>query len=41
MKAAEITDRLIAELRTGRFRHARLNYANGDMVGHTGELDAR
>jgi 2,3-bisphosphoglycerate-independent phosphoglycerate mutase len=40
MKAAEITDRLIAELRTGRFRHARLNYANGDMVGHTGQRDA-
>ncbi len=40
MKAAEITDRLIDELRTGRFRHARLNYANGDMVGHTGHLDA-
>ena len=40
MKAAEITDRLIRELRTGRYRHARLNYANGDMVGHTGHLDA-
>jgi 2,3-bisphosphoglycerate-independent phosphoglycerate mutase len=40
MKAAEITDRLIAELASGRYRHARLNYANGDMVGHTGDLDA-
>jgi 2,3-bisphosphoglycerate-independent phosphoglycerate mutase len=40
MKAAEITDRLIDELRGGRFRHARLNYANGDMVGHTGDLEA-
>jgi len=40
MKAAEITDRLIAELRTGRHRFARVNYANGDMVGHTGQLDA-
>jgi 2,3-bisphosphoglycerate-independent phosphoglycerate mutase len=36
MKAAEITDRLIDELLTGRYRHARVNYANGDMVGHTG-----
>ena len=36
MKAAEITDRLIDELQTGRHRHARVNYANGDMVGHTG-----
>jgi 2,3-bisphosphoglycerate-independent phosphoglycerate mutase len=40
MKAAEITDRLIAELSTGKFRHARLNYANGDMVGHTGVRDS-
>lgn len=40
MKAAEITDRLIAELRTGRYRFVRVNYANGDMVGHTGQLDA-
>jgi 2,3-bisphosphoglycerate-independent phosphoglycerate mutase len=40
MKAAEITDRLLEELRSGRFRHARLNYANGDMVGHSGNRDA-
>jgi 2,3-bisphosphoglycerate-independent phosphoglycerate mutase len=40
MKAAEITDRLIAELKTGKHRHARVNYANGDMVGHTGVRDA-
>jgi 2,3-bisphosphoglycerate-independent phosphoglycerate mutase len=40
MRAAEITDRLIDELRSGRFRHARTNYANGDMVGHTGDRDA-
>ncbi len=38
MKAAEITDRVIDELRTGKHRFARLNYANGDMVGHTGVL---
>jgi 2,3-bisphosphoglycerate-independent phosphoglycerate mutase len=40
MKAAEITDRLIDELKTGRYRHARVNYANGDMVGHTGHHEA-
>jgi len=40
MKAAEITDRLIEELVTGRYRHARVNYANGDMVGHTGHHEA-
>jgi 2,3-bisphosphoglycerate-independent phosphoglycerate mutase len=40
MKAAEITDRLLEELKSGKFRTARLNYANGDMVGHTGHRDA-
>jgi 2,3-bisphosphoglycerate-independent phosphoglycerate mutase len=40
MKAAEITDRLIAELATGAYRFARVNYANGDMVGHTGNFAA-
>lgn len=40
MKAAEITDRLLTELATGKHRFARLNYANGDMVGHTGVRDA-
>jgi 2,3-bisphosphoglycerate-independent phosphoglycerate mutase len=40
MKAAEITDRLIRELRTGKHKFARVNYANGDMVGHTGSFDA-
>jgi 2,3-bisphosphoglycerate-independent phosphoglycerate mutase len=40
MKAAEITDAVIRELLTGEYRHARLNYANGDMVGHTGVLES-
>ncbi len=40
MKAAEITDNLIRVLLTGEFRHARINYPNGDMVGHTGFRDA-
>lgn len=40
MKAAEITDRLVAELESGRYAHARVNYANGDMVGHTGVREA-
>ncbi len=38
MKSAEITDALIKELKTGNFRTARVNYANGDMVGHTGNF---
>jgi 2,3-bisphosphoglycerate-independent phosphoglycerate mutase len=40
MKAAEITDCVLSELATGRYKHVRLNYANGDMVGHTGDRDA-
>jgi len=40
MKAAEIPDCVLRELATGRYKHARLNYANGDMVGHTGDRDA-
>jgi 2,3-bisphosphoglycerate-independent phosphoglycerate mutase len=40
MKSAEITDRLIQEIRTGRHRFSRVNYANGDMVGHTGFFDS-
>ena len=40
MKAAEITDTLLTELSNGSYRHARLNFANGDMVGHTGDRQA-
>jgi 2,3-bisphosphoglycerate-independent phosphoglycerate mutase len=40
MKSAEITDELIRQLKTGQFRTARVNYANGDMVGHTGNFQA-
>jgi 2,3-bisphosphoglycerate-independent phosphoglycerate mutase len=40
MKAAEIADHLILELQTGRYRAVRANFANGDMVGHTGVFDA-
>ena len=38
MKAGEITDAVIEALETGDYRFLRLNYANGDMVGHTGRL---
>jgi 2,3-bisphosphoglycerate-independent phosphoglycerate mutase len=37
MKAAEITDAVIDTIRGGQYKFIRLNYANGDMVGHTGE----
>ncbi|NQT24238.1 2,3-bisphosphoglycerate-independent phosphoglycerate mutase [candidate division KSB1 bacterium] len=40
MKAKEITDRLLEEMKTGKYRFARVNFANGDMVGHTGVFDA-
>ncbi len=40
MKAAEVTDAVLAELAEGGHRFARVNYANGDMVGHTGNLEA-
>jgi len=40
MKAAEITDSLIEALKTGQHQSARVNYANGDMVGHTGDFNA-
>ena len=38
MKCAEITDRLIAELESGAYKYYRVNFPNGDMVGHTGSL---
>ncbi|HZW40619.1 MAG TPA: 2,3-bisphosphoglycerate-independent phosphoglycerate mutase [Ignavibacteriaceae bacterium] len=40
MKAVEITDETIRLMRTGEFKFIRLNYPNGDMVGHTGNFDA-
>jgi 2,3-bisphosphoglycerate-independent phosphoglycerate mutase len=40
MKAAEITDKTIEAIRSGKYRFIRLNIANGDMVGHTGNFQA-
>jgi 2,3-bisphosphoglycerate-independent phosphoglycerate mutase len=40
MKAAEITDAVIGELSARPYGFARINYANGDMVGHTGDFRA-
>ncbi|MBE6633626.1 MAG: 2,3-bisphosphoglycerate-independent phosphoglycerate mutase [Ruminococcaceae bacterium] len=40
MKCAEITDRLIECLRSGAYKCLRVNFPNGDMVGHTGSLAA-
>ena len=38
MKCAEITDALIDALRSGKYRYLRVNFPNGDMVGHTGNF---
>ncbi|MBR2926768.1 MAG: 2,3-bisphosphoglycerate-independent phosphoglycerate mutase [Clostridia bacterium] len=40
MKCAEITDTLIDCLQSGKYRYLRVNFPNGDMVGHTGSLAA-
>lgn len=40
MKAREICERVLEELKGGRHRFIRVNFANGDMVGHTGVLEA-
>jgi len=40
MKAAEIADAMIAALQSGQYRTLRCNFANGDMVGHTGSFRA-
>ncbi|MCI9233414.1 MAG: 2,3-bisphosphoglycerate-independent phosphoglycerate mutase [Bacilli bacterium] len=40
MSAIEITDRLIHELESNFYDVVILNYANGDMVGHTGSFEA-
>ena len=40
MKTAEITDAVIKAIEGGKYRFIRLNYPNGDMVGHTGVYQA-
>ncbi len=40
MKAAEVTDKVIEAIRSEKYAFIRCNYPNGDMVGHTGNLDA-
>lgn len=40
MKAAEITDAVVAAIESGKYGMIRLNFANGDMVGHTGIYQA-
>ncbi|MBB5018167.1 2,3-bisphosphoglycerate-independent phosphoglycerate mutase [Chitinivorax tropicus] len=40
MSAFEVTDKLVAAIESGQYAAMICNYANGDMVGHTGIFDA-
>ena len=40
MSAPEVTDRLVAAIASGKYDAIVCNYANGDMVGHTGNFEA-
>ncbi|MCZ6748841.1 MAG: 2,3-bisphosphoglycerate-independent phosphoglycerate mutase [SAR324 cluster bacterium] len=40
MKAAEIADKACELIRSGKFQWGLINFANTDMVGHTGDLAA-
>lgn len=40
MSAIEVTDQLVQAIQSGQFDVLVVNYANGDMVGHTGVFDA-
>ena len=40
MKAVEVRDRIIEILKNNKFKFIRVNFANGDMVGHTGSIEA-
>lgn len=40
MSAVEVTDKLVEAIHSGHYDAIICNYANGDMVGHTGNFDA-
>jgi 2,3-bisphosphoglycerate-independent phosphoglycerate mutase len=40
MKCADITDEVLKAISSGRYDFIRLNFPNGDMVGHTGVYQA-
>ncbi|MBQ1913838.1 MAG: 2,3-bisphosphoglycerate-independent phosphoglycerate mutase [Selenomonadaceae bacterium] len=40
MSAIEVTDKVVDAIKSGKYDFIILNYANGDMVGHTGVLSA-
>lgn len=40
MQCAIISDKVIDAIKSGKYAHIRLNFPNGDMVGHTGVFNA-
>ena len=40
MKSKEITEKLVQAMASGQYQFLRCNFPNGDMVGHTGVMDA-
>ena len=40
MKSKEITEKMVENMASGRFDFLRCNFPNGDMVGHTGVMEA-
>ena len=40
MSALEVTDKVVDAINSGKYDSIILNYANPDMVGHTGSLEA-
>ena len=40
MKSKEITEKMVEAMASGKYQFLRCNFPNGDMVGHTGAMDA-
>ncbi|MGS9235478.1 phosphoglycerate mutase, partial [Salmonella enterica subsp. enterica serovar Infantis] len=40
MSSAELTEKLVAAIESGKYDTIICNYPNGDMVGHTGVMEA-
>ena len=40
MKSAEVCDKVMEAMKSGKYDFIRCNFPNGDMVGHTGSMEA-
>ena len=40
MKSKEITEKMVEAMASGKYQFLRCNFPNGDMVGHTGDMNA-